>query len=91
MSEYYTAIENKHGAIPVIEGDETYLESALLNIILNAIEAMENGGKLTISTAQITSPAKSAVVEINISDTGGGISHPKIEIEILKIIKPLLD
>ncbi|MEK6679953.1 MAG: ATP-binding protein [Nitrospirota bacterium] len=72
-------IENKHGAIPVIEGDETYLESALLNIILNAIEAMDNGGKLTISTAQIASPAESAVVEINISDTGGGISQEDIE------------
>ncbi|GEM_PF-2238170 len=72
-------IENKHGTIPVIEGDETYLESALLNIILNAIEAMDNGGKLTISTAQIASPAESTVVEINISDTGGGISQEDIE------------
>ncbi|MFZ3065052.1 MAG: ATP-binding protein [Nitrospirota bacterium] len=72
-------IENKHGAIPVIEGDETYLESALLNIILNAIEAMDNGGKLTISTAKIEQPAESAVVEINISDTGGGISQEDIE------------
>ena len=40
---------------------------------------MDNGGKLTISTAQIASPAESTVVEINISDTGGGISQEDIE------------
>ena len=79
IKEKGISIENKHGAIPVIEGDETYLESALLNIILNAIEAMDNGGKLTISTAKIEQPAESAVVEINISDTGGGISQEDIE------------
>ncbi len=73
------SIENKHGAIPVIEGDETYLESALLNIILNAIEAMDNGGKLTISTALIEPKSEGSVVEINISDTGGGISQKDIE------------
>ncbi len=73
------SIENKHVAIPVIEGDETYLESALLNIILNAIEAMDNGGKLTISTALIEPRSEGSLVEINISDTGGGISQKDIE------------
>ncbi len=72
-------IENKHGAIPVVEGDETYIESALLNIILNAVEAMDNGGKLTISTALIESAQENPMIEINISDTGCGIPQESME------------
>lgn len=79
IKEKGISIKNKHGAIPVIEGDETYLESALLNIILNAIEAMDNSGKLTISTALIESGKENPIIEINISDTGCGVKPEDME------------
>lgn len=72
-------VENKLDTIPAIEGDEIYLESAMLNIILNAIEAMENKGTLTVSTALKKTKAKESVIEIGISDTGHGISPKNLE------------
>lgn len=51
-----------------IVADKTWLERALLNIIINAIDEMKNGGTLTISI-------KDSSNDINflISDTGSGI------------------
>ena len=63
----------------MIEGDEAYIESALLNIILNAIEAMENNGALTISTALKKIKTKDSFIEIGVSDTGHGISPENLE------------
>jgi two-component system, NtrC family, sensor kinase len=36
--------------LPLIKGDESQLSQVLINIILNAIDAMTNGGALTIQT-----------------------------------------
>jgi PAS domain S-box-containing protein len=72
-------VKNKQDTIPMIEGDEAYIESALLNIILNAIEAMENNGALTISTALKKIKTKDSFIEIGVSDTGHGISPENLE------------
>lgn len=72
-------IENKLDTIPAIEGDEIYLESAMLNIILNAIEAMENKGTLTVSTALKKTRSKDSVIEIGVFDTGHGIPPENLE------------
>ncbi len=65
-----------------IYADKEQLEQAFFNIGLNALEAMENGGKLTIETymkknGENTKEEESVVVKI--SDTGKGIS--KIDME----------
>lgn len=53
----------------MVEGDPNYLQIALLNIIINAIEAMpDNEGKLHIDMQ-----ATGAQVVITISDNGSGI------------------
>jgi signal transduction histidine kinase/iron only hydrogenase large subunit-like protein len=54
--------------IPTINADETKLKQVFLNIILNAAQAMEGNGKLTISTA-----ADKRQIKIRIQDTGPGI------------------
>ncbi|MDQ1334957.1 MAG: Histidine kinase [Thermodesulfobacteriota bacterium] len=57
--------------LPQIRCDFRQIQQALLNLIINASEAMDNGGTLTISAA----PAeKDGFLEITVSDTGGGIS-----------------
>jgi two-component system NtrC family sensor kinase len=38
--------------LPLIKGDESQLSQVLINIILNAIDAMPNGGKLQIQTGE---------------------------------------
>ena len=53
-----------------IMADEKQLKQAFLNIGLNALEAMPNGGKLEIT---LTPSEKHDSIEIQISDSGGGI------------------
>lgn len=50
--------------------DKEKIKQALLNIFMNSLEAMPEGGKLEISTA-----LNKDYLEINIRDTGIGISH----------------
>jgi signal transduction histidine kinase len=50
--------------------DVSLLRQAFLNLVLNAIQAMEGGGVLTIG-----SRLQGDAVEITISDTGAGISE----------------
>ena len=53
---------------PKIQTDQTYIQRVLINLINNAIQAMPNGGKLTISAA-----AKDEKTIITVQDTGEGI------------------
>jgi signal transduction histidine kinase len=56
-----------------ITADPTQIKQVLTNLIINAIQAMKNGGDLTISTRKVK---KMAV--FSIEDTGEGISEKNI-------------
>jgi len=53
-----------------VEADRARLEQVLLNLAKNALEAMEQGGKISFASG-----LKQGVVEISISDEGVGISE----------------
>jgi signal transduction histidine kinase len=63
--------------------DPTQLELAILNLAINARDAMEVGGTLTVSTANITlgeprypeEPPPGAYVAVCVSDTGTGMDE----------------
>ena len=66
-----------------VNADEGQLEQTLLNLFVNASDAMPNGGKLRLKTrnvshVEITSskfqPAAGRYVELQVTDTGVGIS-----------------
>jgi signal transduction histidine kinase len=57
-----------------ILGDEFLLKEAFLNLVKNAIEAMPDGGKLSIELANIEK-----YITIKISDTGSGMSPEILE------------
>ena len=64
--------------MPSVLADATQLEQAFLNLILNAAEAMPDGGNLTISTRAIRPPREAAVpaqVCVEFQDTGEGMSE----------------
>ena len=63
--------------LPLICADSGQIRQVFLNIILNAIQAMADGGELDIFTGRATSEAMEGV-EITIRDTGTGI--PKEDI-----------
>jgi signal transduction histidine kinase len=62
--------------------DPTQLELAVLNLAINARDAMQVGGRLTVSTANVTlgaprhpeAPPAGEYVEICVADTGSGMS-----------------
>jgi len=57
-------------ALPAVMADATQLEQAFLNLTLNAVEAMPNGGRLIICTRR-----EQGLSVIEFSDTGHGMSH----------------
>ncbi len=63
--------------LPVVMADPTQLEQAFLNLTLNAVEAMGDGGRLTIVSRTIYLPRKSPIpthVVIDFKDTGSGMT-----------------
>jgi CheY-like chemotaxis protein len=50
-------------------GDESELREVLVNMVFNAVDAMPNGGTLTLATREV-----GGAVEISVADTGLGMS-----------------
>ncbi|HZI95260.1 MAG TPA: response regulator [Patescibacteria group bacterium] len=59
---------------PVVTGCHAELKQAFVDVLLNAVEAMPNGGVLTVSANQ-----SKDVVAVTIADTGKGMSPEKLE------------
>ena len=57
-------------ALPEISADPDLLHRALQNLVLNAIDAMPQGGDLTIRTGTLGDR-----VELSVSDTGSGLTQ----------------
>ncbi len=63
--------------LPMVNADETTLAQAFANLFQNSIEAMPNGGELRVSAKYRDGGIGKSSVEIEISDTGVGISEGK--------------
>ena len=57
--------------LPRVWGDATALEQVLMNLLLNARDAMPAGGTLRIETRQASAPA--GAVQLCVADTGSGM------------------
>ncbi len=66
-----------------VKTDPTQFELAILNLAVNARDAMVKGGVLTIAGANVTAPAGDRV-EISVKDTGAGMT-PEI---IQRVLEP---
>ena len=68
-----------------VNADDVQVEQVLMNLAINAKDAMPNGGKLVIETANVRQPAKSGLpasaprprnwVRLSVSDTGHGMDN----------------
>lgn len=55
--------------LPMVDADPSQLEQVLVNLVINAIQAMDQGGELTIRTY-----ARHGHVHLAVGDTGPGIA-----------------
>ncbi|HXC60120.1 MAG TPA: ATP-binding protein, partial [Steroidobacteraceae bacterium] len=63
--------------LPVIMGAETEIRDALTNLILNAVDAMPQGGTLTVSSSTRGTAAGGAAARaiVEVCDTGAGMTE----------------
>jgi len=71
--------------LPEIAGDKKLLEEALINLFINALEAMPEKGEIKVTakpeTVEKTGNGKNpvSVIHIDIADSGPGIDHENID------------
>ena len=69
--------------LPSLKGDRRQVEEMLLNLMINAIEAMSKGDLLTISASEMKRGegkyGQSRWLKITVSDTGEGIAPESLE------------
>lgn len=80
LQMYTRSVQSRYefGDVPPITINTFHLEQAVLNVINNALEAMQRGGRLTIRTSTAERGAERFVV-IAISDTGPGLSYDALD------------
>jgi signal transduction histidine kinase len=69
--------------LPKVMADPTQLEQAFLNVTLNALEAMREGGRLTITSRKIASNQ----VEIVFQDTGPGMTPEQCKVAFSSLLQ----
>lgn len=66
--------------LPLVEADRTQLEQAIVNLIVNAGDAMPDGGVVTISTRSAISASRDGRdVVLDVTDTGVGMTPEVLE------------
>jgi two-component system, NtrC family, sensor kinase len=72
--KYKATVLKDFGDIPAIKGYPQQLNQVFMNILVNAAQAIEKKGEITIRTAQVENQ-----VEVKISDTGSGIAEENLQ------------
>lgn len=70
---------NLSEGLPAITADRSQIEQVLVNLIVNSLDAMPEGGDLSLSTelANAGSGSSRETVVVNVTDTGIGIPYEK--------------
>jgi two-component system NtrC family sensor kinase len=69
-----TVTRTENPDLPLVEGRPDQLRQVFLNLVLNAIEAMPDGGTLQLNSARVNS-ANRPMVSFEFNDTGQGMSE----------------
>jgi len=65
--------------LPDVSVDPMQMRQALLNVFLNAIEAMGEGGTMTVETSETESSDGKRAVSLGVTDTGSGMNPEELD------------
>jgi PAS domain S-box-containing protein len=65
--------------LSLVEADEGQLSQVFHNLVLNAVQAMPDGGTVTIQAENFSSPAGKHFVKVSVADTGVGIPEQHLQ------------
>jgi len=72
----FEVVRRLDSSLPAVAGDPNLLQQALLNILVNARQAMPNGGRLTVETCVVA--GSTCPLQIRIADSGVGIPSDQL-------------
>jgi signal transduction histidine kinase len=75
MNKYRIHVERQIEKVPEAMANGNQIQQVLLNLLINARQAMPGGGRLTIA---LRHDASSGMVELAVRDTGAGIAREKL-------------
>ncbi len=81
-SQHIKLVEQYDDNLPFVLGSLTHLQQAFLNVLLNAGEAMAEGGTMELLTrcrAMKTNDKKGSMIEVFVTDTGEGIERKHLD------------
>ena len=71
--------KNYTSDLPPVQVDREQIKQVFLNILLNAIEATRENGKIDVKTRSFIKPSGEPYVQIEFTDTGSGIPEEYME------------
>jgi signal transduction histidine kinase len=74
-----TIIKDYGSNLPPIQIDREQIKQVILNILLNAIDATSENGKITVKTRSFIKPGGEPYIQIEFADTGCGIPSEHLE------------
>lgn len=80
ISQKRIRVERRYASgLPQVVMDISQVRQVLINLFMNACEAMSDEGVLGVSTALATGEDGQPLVQVVVSDTGGGISEESLK------------
>jgi signal transduction histidine kinase len=72
-------LQRRYGArLDAVRGDDAQLQQVFINLLLNALDAMDANGRLTVATEMTESKPGTPLLRIHIQDTGLGIARKNL-------------
>jgi PAS domain S-box-containing protein len=78
-SRHITIVRQYSPDLPTVNIDSTQIKQVFINILSNSIEAMEDGGTITINVENIQKGYDQSYLQISFADTGCGIPEGEID------------